>query len=205
MCGRYTLIGPARLRGAYPEYDFEEFSEYRLPRFNVAPTQDVIGVLNDGTKRARSLVWGMGERINARSETLLRAPIAWRCILFADGFYEWRERKPYHFTLADGSVFAFAATYEPRPDGRTACAIVTVPANELVATTHDRMPAILPRELQEDWLAPGLMAAADARRFLQPYDPRAMHVRSASMRLNSARYDAPDALVDDDPVQERLF
>jgi putative SOS response-associated peptidase YedK len=202
MCGRYTLTGPARIRSAYPQYDFEEFSEYRLPRFNVAPAQDVLAVVNDGSKRVRMLRWGMSNRINARAETILRGPISWRCILFADGFYEWRERKPYYFTLVDDAIFAFAGIYEPSGS----CAIVTVPANELAANVHDRMPAILARgEDQAAWLRPGEIDRDAARALLRPYPSERMRARSASMRLNSAAYDAPDVLIDDDPVQERLF
>ena len=202
MCGRYTLIGPARIRSAYPQYGFEEFTEYRLPRFNVAPAQDVLGVLNDGSNRVRALHWGIGERINARAETILRAPFPWRCIIFADGFYEWRARKPYYYTLADDALFAFAGIYEPRGG----CAIVTVPANELVAKTHDRMPAILRgNDAQAAWLAPGDLDREAAAALLLPCDAAAMHVRPASTRLNAAKYDAPDVLIDDDPVQEQLF
>lgn len=158
-------------------------------------------MVGDGTNRARMLHWGIGERINARSETILRAPIPWRCIIFADGFFEWRARKPYRFTLADESPFAFAGICEPGGS----CAIVTVPANALVAPIHDRMPAILAPDAQSQWLEPGPIDAERARAVLQPYDAAAMRVQSASMRLNTARYDAPDVLVDDDPVQESLF
>ena len=200
MCGRYTLIGPARIRTAFPQYDFEEFSEYRLPRFNIAPTQDVLAVVN-GSNRVRALHWGIGKQINVRSETLLRAPIVWRCVMFADGFYEWRARKPYYFTLAGERVFGFAAVSTPRGE----CAIVTVPANATVAAVHDRMPVILRDEDQQAWLAPGEIAPDRARELLVPYPSDAMSVRSASMRLNSAKYDAPDVLIDDDPVQSTLF
>lgn len=212
MCGRYTLIGPGRIRSVFPQYRFEEFSEYRLPRFNIAPTQFVLAVCNDGDARVRALRWGIGNIINVRSETVMvrrdrelveREPrTIWRCAIFADGFYEWRERKPYYFTLTDQPLFTFAGIYEPSG----ACAIVTVPANDLVATTHDRMPAILAHDSDRAaWLLPGDIDNGTAASLLRPYPSDEMHVRSASTRLNSARYDAPDVLVDDDPVQERLF
>ena len=201
MCGRYTLIGPARITSAFPQYRFEEFSEYRLPRFNVAPTQDVLAVCNDGTNDVRALRWGLGERINARAETLERRPMPWRCAIFADGFYEWRERKPYYFTLAGNEIFTFAGIYEPGGG----CAIITVPANDLVAATHDRMPAILLGEAQSAWLEPGDIDQQLASDLLVPLPSKTMRVRSASMRLNRARYDAPDVLIDDDPVQTSMF
>lgn len=201
MCGRYTLIGPARIRTAFPQYDFEEFSEYRLPRFNVAPAQDVLAVVNDGSNRVRALRWGIGERINARAETILRAPIVWRCMIFADGFYEWRARKPYRFTLAGDRLFGFAGINTPQGE----CAIVTVPANSLVAAVHDRMPAILREKDHAAWLTPGEIDPARAGEILAPYPSGAMRVQPVSARLNSAKYDAPDVLVDDDPVQSTLF
>jgi putative SOS response-associated peptidase YedK len=136
---------------------------------------------------------------------VLQRPTAWRCVIFADGFYEWRQGKPYYFTLADEGAFAFAGLYEPRPGGAPACTIVTVPANALVAGTHDRMPAILPAESHEQWLRQGVMPPDEAASLLRAYESAAMRVRSASRRLNSARYDAPDVLVDNDPVQHSLF
>jgi putative SOS response-associated peptidase YedK len=205
MCGRYTLIGPARLRERYPEYAFEEFSDERLPRFNVAPAQTVFGVLADGSMRVRPLRWGLGSQVNARAETILQRTLAWRCILFADGFYEWREGKPHHFSLADESPFALAGVYEPSSDGQAACAIVTVPANDLVAVVHHRMPAVLTDAQREAWLTPGDLSPAQARPLLAPYPAAQMRERPASTRLNGARYDAPDVLADDDPVQQRLF
>jgi putative SOS response-associated peptidase YedK len=203
MCGRFTLTGPERIRARYPLYRFEEFSEYRLPRFNVAPTQGVLGVVNDGTDRVEPLNWGSDGRINARAETVAARPLPFRCIIFSDGFYEWRGRKPYYYTLKDDRVFAFAGIW--RPGTARDCAIITCPANALVAQVHDRMPVILADDSLEQWLAPHDLGAAAARALLVPYDPAAMLARTASMRLNDARYDAPDVLVDNDPTQESLF
>jgi putative SOS response-associated peptidase YedK len=204
MCGRFTLTNPLRIRAAYPRYGFEEFSEYRLPRFNIAPTQAVLGVLDDGSERVGPLNWGIDGRINARAETVTQRNLPFRCVIFADGFYEWRGRKPVYYTLSDDRVFAFAGVFEPVTNGPVPCAIITVAANELVARVHDRMPAILTDDL-DGWLAPKDLSPEQARTFLKPYDARAMQARDVSMRLNDARYDAPDVLIDDDPVQETLF
>jgi putative SOS response-associated peptidase YedK len=205
MCGRFTLTDPLRIRAAYPRYRFEEFSEYRLPRFNIAPTQAVLGVLDDGNERVTTLQWGIDGRINARAETVAQRPLPFRCIIFADGFYEWRGRKPVYYTMHDDRVFAFAGIFEPVTTGPPPCAIITVPANSLVAPVHDRMPAILKDDELDAWLAPKDLAPEQARAFLKPYGAGAMHARDVSMRLNDARYDAPDVLVDNDPVQETLF
>ncbi len=205
MCGRFTLTKPLRIRAAYPRYGFEEFSEYRLPRFNIAPTQGVLGVLDDGSDRVAPLQWGIDGRINARAETVTQRALPFRCIIFADGFYEWRGKKPVYYTMKDDRVFAFAGIFEPVTNGPPPCAIVTVPANELVAPVHDRMPAILKDDELDGWLAAKDLGPEQARGYLKPYDPQAMQARSVSMRLNDARYDAPDVLVDNDPVQETLF
>lgn len=205
MCGRYTLIGPARLRDAFPEYTFPEFSEYRLPRFNIAPSQRVAGVLADGSATARPLTWGIDGRINVRAERLRSQAPARRCILFADGFYEWRDHKPARFRLRADEPFAFAGVWQPGPGGDPACAIVTVEANALVAQVHHRMPAILNREQRARWMQSDTPNSAELAELLRPFDAEGMQMDPASTRLNSARYDAPDVLRDDDPVQERLF
>jgi putative SOS response-associated peptidase YedK len=205
MCGRFTLTNPLRIRAAYPRYRFEEFSEYRLPRFNIAPTQAVLGVLDDGSERVAPLHWGIEGRINARAETVTQHALPFRCIIFADGFYEWRGRKPVYYTMKDDRVFAFAGIFEPVTNGPPRCSIITVPPNELVARVHDRMPAILSDNELDAWLAPKDLNPEQARDFLKPYDVNAMHARDVSMRLNDARYDATDVLIDNDPIQESLF
>ncbi|HTZ56205.1 MAG TPA: SOS response-associated peptidase [Candidatus Acidoferrum sp.] len=205
MCGRFTLTDPLRIRAAYPRYRFEEFSEYRLPRFNIAPTQAVLGVLDDGSERVAPLEWGIDGRINARAETVTQRALPFRCIIFADGFYEWRGRKPVYYTMKDHRVFAFAGIFEPVTAGRPPCAIITVPANDLVAHVHDRMPAILADDQITTWLTPGDIPSGQARALIQPYDSSAMSARDVSMRVNDVRNDSPNVLVDDDPVQRSLF
>jgi putative SOS response-associated peptidase YedK len=214
MCGRYTLVDPARLAGSYPQYRFEEFSESRLrtPRYNVAPTQPVLGVQNDGA-RVVEMRWGLGSgasatgQINARSETVATKPTfreafrKRRCIVFADGFYEWKNRKPMRFSMKDDEPFAFAGIWETAGGDGSTCAILTCAPNELVAGTHDRMPVILPQSSLEPWLSDDLDVAEILQSFLRPYDAALMKAVPASSRLNSARYDAPDVLIDDDPVQ----
>jgi putative SOS response-associated peptidase YedK len=203
VCGRFTLTNPLGIRTAYPRYRFEEFSEYRLPRFNVAPTQNVLAVVNDGQELVAPLNWGIAGRINARAETIAADTVPFRCIVFADGFYEWCGRKPVYYTLRDERVFAFAGIWQP---GTTPeCAIVTCPPNELVAAVHDRMPVILADDALDRWLSTEDLSPPQARALLLPYNAAAMQSRTVSMRLNNARYDAPDVLIDNDPVQDSLF
>lgn len=205
MCGRYSLIAAERIATTFPRFRAGTFSETRrTPRFNVAPTQEVPGVRNDGRDAIDVLRWGMRGRINVRRETLAawRGPVARRCILFADGFYEWRGRTPVYYTLRSGEPFAFAGIWEADGPAPAMCAIATCEPNELVRAVHDRMPVILPSSALDLWLAPEPLPSGVAAAMLQPFDAGAMQGRDVSMRLNDARYDAPDVLTYRDPVQQ---
>jgi putative SOS response-associated peptidase YedK len=200
MCGRFTLTKPQGLRTAFPQFRYAEFSETRLPRYNIAPTQNVLAVRNDGEECIEQLRWGIRGRINIRAESILarRNPVRRRCIEFADGFFEWRERRPYYYTLRSGEPFAFAGLWDPA-DGVPCCDVVTCRPNALVATVHDRMPVILTRESVERWLVPEALPAEAASSILLPFDPALMKVREVTRRVNNANYDAPDVLDEPDP------
>jgi putative SOS response-associated peptidase YedK len=223
VCGRFTSsAGPETLR--------ERFS-VGLPagyreRYNVAPGQPVAVVRAGAQGHESSLVrWGLlphwakdakiaYKLINARAETLAEKPAfrsllgRHRCLVLADGFYEWRPaadgrgREPVHFRLADGSPFAFAGLWTSRTDAETgevveSCTIVTTSPNDLVAPVHDRMPVILPPFLEDDWLDPDL-SREHALSLLRPLSPDAMLARPASRRVNSIRNDDPRLLVPDE-------
>jgi putative SOS response-associated peptidase YedK len=173
MCGRYTLYTPT------PEALADQFGLAAVPplapRFNIAPTQAVPAVRACTDRPSRELVllrWGLvpswaddvsiGNRLlNARAETVASKPSfrtafrRRRCLLPADGFYEWKaagkKKQPYHFHLQDGQVFAFAGLWEEwQRDGEAifSCTILTTSANDLLVRYHDRMPVILPRRWQ---------------------------------------------------------
>ena len=222
MCGRYSLTTPAEamrhlfgFAGALPN----------LPaRYNVAPTQ-LVPIVRRTREGARELVqvrWGLipswakdasiGNRlINARAEGLAEKPSfraafrARRCLVPADGFYEWQAtpqgKRPYRIGLKGGSgeslpLFAFAGLWErweKAPDGVPveSCTIVTTAANELLAPIHERMPVILPEEGYAAWLAPDT-PPAEALALLKPYPAAAMLLYPVSKRVNSVRFD--DAL-----------
>ncbi len=222
MCGRFTSGASAealreRFQAAIPE-------DYR-PRYNLAPTQRALIVRRrDEGGREASLVrfgllphWAKDERlayrlINARAETLAEKPAfrsllgRRRCLIVADGFYEWRRRadgrkEPLRFALRGAEPFAFAGLWTARTDPGSgqpveSCAIVTVRPNELVATVHDRMPAILAREREDDWLDPEI-SREHALALLEPFAAEAMVVAPASARVNSVRNDDPSLLVPD--------
>jgi putative SOS response-associated peptidase YedK len=200
MCGRFTLTKPQALAVAFPRFHFPEFSETRLPRYNIAPAQPVLGVRNDGRWVAEELRWGLRGRINVRAESIAarRGPIPRRCIEFADGFYEWSNRRPFYYTLESGEPFAFAGLWEPY-NGSVGCDVVTCEPNSLVERVHDRMPVILRGPAVELWLDPEPLPPEVAASLLRPLDAALMRVREVSTRVNNANYDAPDVLAGADP------
>jgi putative SOS response-associated peptidase YedK len=202
VCGRFSLTNPSGLPAAFPRFRFPEFSQTRLPalrpRFNVAPTQEVLGVRNDGRNTAELMRWGIRGRINIRAESVAarHGTIRRRCIEFADGFYEWRNRLPVYYTLKSGEPFAFAGLWEPG-NGGAACDLVTCEPNALVAPIHNRMPVILAPANLELWLDPEPLPPDVAASILRPFDAALMQARDVSKRVNNANYDAADVLADE--------
>ena len=219
VCGRFTS---SQRREAVAERFQVAVPEGYSERFNLAPTQRALIVRERDEDYEAALVrwgllphWAKDERIsykliNARAETLLEKPAfrsllgKYRCLVVADGFYEWRigpdgRKEPVHFQLADGGLFAFAGLWTSRRDNATgetveSCTIVTTTPNELVAPVHDRMPVILPRELEDAWLDPEL-PRDHAVELLRPLSGEAMTCTLASPLVNSVRNDGPELLV----------
>ncbi len=200
MCGRFTLTNPSVLRRVFPQFKFPEFSETRLPRYNIAPAQDVLGVRNDGREVVEAMRWGIQGRINIRAESIAarHGAVRRRCIEFADGFYEWRDRRPFYYSLKSREPFAFAGLWEAQ-NGSASCDIVTCEPNALVAPVHDRMPVILSASQLELWLDPEPLPPEVAAKLMRPYDAALMEVREVSRRVNNANYDASDVLTAPDP------
>jgi len=176
MCGRYTLTSlPEEIR---VEFDVEVPPEYG-PRYNIAPSQPVpvLGAGADGKPRLAVMRWGLvpfwaaspkdvPHSINARAETLLEKPmfrdafLQRRCLVIADGFYEWRRtggaRQPFRFHRLDERPFTFAGIWDrwrsPEGDTLYSCAIVTTGANSVVNPIHDRMPVIIDAADRALWL-----------------------------------------------------
>lgn len=150
---------------------------------------------NDGNNAAELMRWGVRARINIRAESIVarRNPVARRCIEFADGFYEWRNRRPYYYALKSGEPFALAGLWEPA-NGNVSCDVVTCEPNALVAPVHDRMPVMLADSAIEIWLDPEPLPAEVAASILQPFDADLLQVREVSPRVNNANYDAADVL-----------
>jgi putative SOS response-associated peptidase YedK len=205
------------------------------PRYNLAPTQDVLAVREtaSGAREAALLKWGLvpswaedpavGSRmINARSESVARKAAfrdpfrAQRCLVPADGFYEWRRvgraRDPFLFRMRDGKTFAFAGVWDRwarKGDRIESCAILTTAANELVTPIHDRMPVILERAAYGLWLDPEADPGA-LQALLKPFPAGAMAAVPVSPRVNRADVDdaeceRPLAEAPPVPVQQTLF
>lgn len=216
MCGRYTLITDisriAESFGVAPTLEVQ-------PRYNIAPTQDIVAILNNGSPHLSLLRWGLipawakdetiGSRmINARAETLAEKPSfrgllrGKRCLVVADGFYEWqtegKTKTPMYITLQDGQPFAFAGLWDlwKSPDGRQiqSCTIVTTEPNELMAPIHNRMPAILRPKAYEDWLNPQLRDEQVLTHLLKPYPTELMKARAVSKLVNNPRNDVAEIL-----------
>lgn len=191
------------------------------PRYNIAPSQPVASVLNDGSLRVVLAQWGlipswardprMGQRlINARAETLTEKPAfkepfrQRRCLILADGFFEWQKlpgtktKRPFYFRLKSGRPFAFAGLWDQWSDRAsglvTTCAIITTEANALVRRVHDRMPVILPPPAYERWLRPGEVDPAELRGFLAPFPGEEMESYTVSQRVNDPATDDPECI-----------
>jgi putative SOS response-associated peptidase YedK len=209
MCGRYTLAGPdpASLRERFP---IGETVQVRN-RYNVAPGDDVLAVTTDreGAPRGELLRWGLVPYwarqlntgltlINARAETVASSRVygglveraSHRCLVLADGFYEWvaaedpkQPRVPLRFSLASGASFCFAGPWTTWRDEVRSCSVVTTTANELVAPAHDRMPVVLAEPAAwEAWLDPEL-SGQDVAALLAPLPAGSLEVAPADPAL----------------------
>jgi len=218
MCGRFTLTttDPLKLRR---RFDLDESAQFDdQPRFNIAPTDAVLAIRerDDGGRAPGRLRWGLvatrgGEahrsQINARAETLDDKIVfresfrERRCLVPADGFYEWRTddngKQALWINRADGELFAFAGIWAETP-GRNgspvhSCAIVTCEPNELVRPIHDRMPVILDPDAEAAWLAE-TTEIEDLKQVLRPIEADVLATREVTDAVNNVRNDGPGLL-----------
>jgi len=226
MCGRFRLTRVDKLAG---RFDIEPEDDW-VPRYNVAPTQDipVIRQRPDEPNRFGSQMrWGLipfwakdasvgYKMINARAETVATKPAfrealkKRRCLIAADGFYEWQKngktKTPFCFTMADDSIFAFAGIWEQwkNPAGQLVetCSIITTTPNALCADVHDRMPVILPDDAYDLWLDPGFQRTEAVSDLLKPFNPTLMRRYEVSSRVNLVKND--DAANSEPVVREAV-
>lgn len=230
MCGRFTLtaqdLGEVA-RAFEATLRAEDAAEYR-PRYNTAPTDRVwIVCLSDDERRIVPAKWGLPASgrgddpglINARSETVDRRPAfreafrSHRCVVAADGFYEWTgpksDRRPLWFHRPDRSPFGLAGIYRDVVTTETGevshrVAILTCDANRIVAPHHDRMPVVLPLPATQSWLqGPD---APDFAALMEPIDADFLVADPVSKRVNDPHHDEPGCIEPvEDPHQRSLF
>jgi len=220
MCGRFTLtVDPGQLQDTFPWLNVPGDIP---PRFNIAPSQPVAVVANDGQNHLDFFVWGLipswakdpqiGNRlINARAETLAEKPAfraafrRRRCLVLADGFYEWRQdpgqksKTPLFIQLKSRQPFAFAGLWEiwHAADGSEirSCTIITTRPNEMIETIHNRMPVILSPEAYPLWLSPEEKVSAELTPLLVPYPADLMAAYPVSRLVNSPHNDTPELIL----------
>ena len=219
MCGRYSLTtAPEALRRLF---DFDTTPNLQ-PRYNIAPTQSVpvVRPAANGGRELAMLRWGLipswakeaaigNKMINARSETVAEKPSFRsafrhrRCLVPADGFYEWRRegeiKQPYRIGMKGGAAFAFAGLWESWPgtdddDAVETFTILTTEANRRLGPIHARMPVILAPDAYDAWLAAESGSRDDALGLLRPFAEAPMAFYRVSTRVNSPRNDDPDCL-----------
>jgi putative SOS response-associated peptidase YedK len=224
MCGRFTRSSPPRAIAEELGVDVDPLLA-EGPRFNVCPSENVLVVARgkDDVAKAGWMKWGLvpwfaedaksGPRaINARAETLatnrtFREPFQRRrCLVVADGFYEWRrigaERFPMYFRLRSRRPFVFAGVWDrwkPKDgDPLVSCAIVTCAPNGLVAPVHDRMPVIVPPSARDGWLAADAAPRA-LTGILRPYPESEMEAYPVSRLVNTPKNDGPECIQPAEP------
>lgn len=233
MCGRYRLSRRKQIIEEY--FDASDWQDDWSPRFNIAPMQPVPVIRQHPKERVRQIStmrWGLipnwardasiaSGTINAKSETVANKPTfrdplrLRRCLVPADGFYEWkrtaRSKQPFCFEVNHGELFAFAGIWDgwKNPDGQwiKTCSILTTSPNAVTAAVHDRMPVILDPGSYDLWLDPKMQNVAAILELLKPHDARLMRCYPVSSRLNNVTNDDADCSrpVEFVETQDRLF
>lgn len=219
MCGRVTVQTSASEIAREFALTSVQLGLER-PRYNLAPTQLMPVVVNDGARVLDAYRWGLipswakdasigNKLINARGETVAEKPSfrsalkRRRCLVLVDGWYEWKQstkpKTPFLFKRKDGRPLAFAGLWEEwtAPDTgelvRT-CTIITVGPNALMAPIHDRMPVILPPEARELWLRPEPQESSALLPLLVPYAEDTLEAYEVSRVVNAPGNDVPECI-----------
>ncbi len=214
MCGRFTLKTPVERLSE--QFQFPKIIPLK-PRYNIAPSQDVVVVRRMPDDRERKLTmlrWGLIPRwvkdptrgsqpINAKAETAAEKPMfrdafrRRRCLIPADGFYEWKQeggrKQPVYICTKDRQPFAFAGLWEhwEEQEGQfiESCTILTTEPNDLLAQVHSRMPVILDQNDYDLWLDPDVQEVSRLKPLLRPYPPEQMTFYPVNLRVNNPRND----------------
>ena len=230
MCGRFATTTPVAVLAE--KFQVQEVKAPDLgEKYNVAPTDDVYAVAEskDGTRKLGTFHWGLvpfwskdgkggAKMINARVETVAqkhrRTLERRRCLIPADGFYEWQDRgegrkkQPFFIRMKDHSPMAFAGLWEVWHDPAAeddddtpplrSCTIITTDANQVVARTHDRMPVILGEDVWEEWLDVSNHDVDRVQKLLVPVPAKLLEVYPVSTDVNSVKNDGPHLI---DPLE----
>jgi putative SOS response-associated peptidase YedK len=219
MCGRFAQFNPLDILKA--RFEIETVTAIPAPSYNIAPTREVPVLIDHQGLRLGIMKWGFtfshapkdrkpGLIINARAETLgekktFREAFARRrCLILADGFYEWKQegktKIPFYFSLPDRQPFAFAGLWQTiqKEDGSStgACVIITRNAEGPIRAVHDRMPAIVDMDRIRDWLAQGSTDQAMHEQILADGCITDLHSHPVSPLVNSAGFDSPQCIED---------
>lgn len=216
MCGRFALTAPASTITEI--FQIDVLPEI-LPRYNIAPTQDVHCVVEElGERKVEPFKWGLipswakdrkigYKTINARSETAATKPAfraafkRRRVLVLADGFYEWKRKGklklPWLMQVDGGKPYGMAGLWDTWVDPDTleevrSCTILTCGPNELMTSIHERMPVILPEETWATWLDPRMNDVATLQEMMQPFPADRMSARRVNTWVNNARNSGPD-------------
>lgn len=210
MCGRFTLT--ASQLEIFKAFDLDGEIDTFESRYNIAPGQKVFAIIHDGKKkRAGFMQWGLVpswakdpkigyKMINARSETAHEKPsfkgllARKRCLVIADSFYEWQKneggKQPKRIQLANRNLFAFAGLWDKwdkAGEDLFTCTILTREANDFMQPIHDRMPVILPKEKELEWIEPVKKSPLNVHHFLEELIPEELQAYNVSDHVNSAK------------------
>ncbi|UFU00002.1 SOS response-associated peptidase [Radiobacillus kanasensis] len=210
MCGRFTLH--ASKEELFDQFELDQLFEEFEPRYNIAPGQRVLAIIHDGNKRrAGYLKWGLVpgwakdpkigyKMINARSESAHQKPSfkqllsSKRCLIIADSFYEWKRdekgKQPKRIAPKNRKLFAFAGLWDKWTNDEEelfTCTILTQDANDFMKDIHDRMPVILPKEKEAEWLEPKKWTLQEASHFLAQVGMEDLEAYNVSPYVNAAR------------------
>jgi putative SOS response-associated peptidase YedK len=220
MCGRFTMtMVEEELKKRFRI----QFVEAQVTaRYNVAPSQNIPVIVSDeeGNRKLTEMRWGLvpfwakdtkiGNRmINARSETITekntfkRALTRRRCLIPADGFYEWKKvgkvKQPMRITLKDQKIFSMAGLWDTwkNPEGKTinSCTIITCGANSFMKDIHDRMPVILSKKAEEEWLNQKQTDPDKLKKHLAPHPSKNFQSEIVSTLVDSPGYDGPECVM----------
>ena len=219
MCGRFVRKSTLEEIATAFDLDISGIDFDFAPRFNISPGQQVAAAIFDAGRKLKPFKWGLVpfwaknekigyKMINARAETVAEKPgfkqafTKRRCIVVADGFYEWQHagktKVPHFVHFKNEKPMGFAGLYErwKAPNGKAldTCTIITTSANALMQPIHDRMPVILYKKAFGTWLDPNANDSHKLTELLKPFDPDKMESYPVSPLVNSPKNNSPECI-----------